>query len=122
MRSNLVVGGLSALFVALANLASLAEDTVVASDSGGWFAVDLREVKDTTWDGGAIVGGETNVVLQSSPNAWGETGGGTSATITWKNTSGRIGTIAAATTADSVSLIPEVQFGTWPCRHQHQSR
>jgi len=103
---------ISVLTCLLVSWPSFGVEEVVSSATGAWFAVDAREVKDTTWEGGAIIGGETNVVLQSSPNAWGEGGGGTSATITWASTSGGSGTIAAATTADSVLWTPEARFGT----------
>ena len=84
---------------------------VVSHSSGAWFAVDARDVKTTTWTGDEIVGGETELTLASSPNAWGESAG-TSATITWESTSGNGGTIASATTAEAVDWTPEVRFGT----------
>lgn len=85
-------------------------DEVVASAAGGWFAADTRSVKDTTWSGGQIVGGETQIELQSSANAWG-TSSGSSATISWQSTSGHSGTVAANTTANSVLWTPEASAG-----------
>jgi len=104
---------LSGLLMALGLAAVLpaAADEVVATAAGGWFAVDSRAIKDTTLQGGAIVGGATNVVLQSSPDAWGEAGGGANATITWESAAGGRGTVATATTAREVSWMPAVCSG-----------
>jgi len=103
------LGGLLMALGLAAALLSMA-DEVVAHATGGWFAVDSREVKDTTLSGGAVVGGATNVVLQSSPNAWGETGGGASATITWASAACG-GTVAEATTASEVAWTPTARAG-----------
>ena len=85
-------------------------DEVVSMSSGAWFAVDTREVKDTTLNGAVINGGETEITLQSSMDAWGEDGGGESATISWSSANGS-GVVAESTVADSVSWIPDLRGG-----------
>jgi len=94
----------------LATVLPAAADEVVATAAGGWFAVDSRAVKDTTLQGGVIVGGATNVVVQSSPDAWGEAGGGVSAMITCQSAKGSV-TVVEATTAGEVSWTPEARSG-----------
>jgi len=103
--------GLSGLLMALGLTAALptVADEVVAYAAGGWFAVDSRAVKDTTLSGGPIVGGASNLLLQSSPDAWGEAGGGVSATIVWQDVMGGSGTVAEATTAREVAWTPTVR-------------
>lgn len=90
---------------------------VVSSAAGGWFAVDARDIKGTTLEGGVIVAGETNLVLQCSANAWGAVDGGDGATVTYHNdTTGADGTIAENTTAESVDWTPNAP-GTFVLTH-----
>ena len=74
---------LSAVVIVAMALPAIANE-VVSTSSGAWFAVDARELKTTTLDGKPLRGGN-EIELQSSANAWGEAGGGESATITWSD-------------------------------------
>ena len=82
----------------------------VASASAGWFAVDARTVKDTTLGGAALNGGATEVGLSCSPNGWGERGGGSTASISWKGDAGA-GDIALATVDETVTWMPPLTGG-----------
>ena len=95
-----------------ATIASLpvVADEVVSVSSGAWFAVDTREEKTTTLTGEEIKGGETEIELQSSAEAWGDDGGGEKATIIWSSATGN-GTVCADSVVSSVWWIPDAKGG-----------
>jgi len=94
-------------------------DTEAASASGT-FDVDTRAIKTTTLAGVEIVGGETSITLNYSPNAWGEYSAGTSVSVAYTapGSSTPVAIVLGQTTAGSVDWTPPAEAGTYTVMHQ----